>query len=55
MDANTLTSLIVGRVYRIAKSDYWLRHVYLSVCLSICPSVCPSVYLSVCLSVRLSA
>jgi hypothetical protein len=37
------------RVYEIAKSDCWFRHI----CLSVRPSVLPSVRPSVCLSVRM--
>jgi hypothetical protein len=40
------------RVRKIAKNDYWIRHVSLPVCLSVC--VCLSVYLYVCLFVCLS-
>jgi len=29
--------MLLGAFEKIAKSDYWLRHVCLSVCLSVCP------------------
>jgi len=32
-----LIILISRRVRKIAKSDYWIRHVWPSVCLSVCP------------------
>ena len=33
-------SIILRYVHKIAKSDYWLHHIYLSACLSVHPSIC---------------
>jgi len=50
---NWPTVITLRCVHRIAKRDYWLRHVCLSVCLPACLPVCPSVHPSVRFSLRM--